>query len=64
LTPHQRRIVVALLIDEVPVDVLSERLGTSRNAVYKTLYDARVVLRAHLRAAGYLPPASLPGDAR
>jgi RNA polymerase sigma-70 factor (ECF subfamily) len=64
LTPHQRRIVVALLIDEVPVDVLSERLGTSRNAVYKTLYDARVVLRAHLRAAGYLPPASLPGEAR
>ncbi len=58
LTPHQRRIVVALLIDEVPVDVLAERLGTSRNAVYKTLHDARVALRADLRAAGYLPTPS------
>jgi RNA polymerase sigma-70 factor (ECF subfamily) len=60
LTPHQRRIVLALLIDEVPVDVLAERLGSSRNAVYKTLYDARVALRAHLRAAGYLPDS--PGE--
>lgn len=63
LTPHQRRIVVALLIDEVPVDVLAERLGTSRNAVYKTLYDARVALRAHLRATGYLAETP-PTDAR
>jgi RNA polymerase sigma-70 factor (ECF subfamily) len=55
--------VLALLADEVPVDVLAERLGTSRNAVYKTLHDARVTLRARLRAAGYLhpdPPADRP----
>jgi RNA polymerase sigma-70 factor, ECF subfamily len=63
LTPHQRRIVVALLVDEVPVDVLAERLGTSRNAVYKSLYDARVALRGHLRAAGYLPGPSSPAGA-
>jgi RNA polymerase sigma-70 factor (ECF subfamily) len=63
LTPHQRRIVLALLVDEVPVDVLAERLGSSRNAVYKTLYDARVTLRAHLRAAGYLPGPHFPDDA-
>jgi RNA polymerase sigma-70 factor (ECF subfamily) len=54
LTPHQRRIVLALLVDEVAVDVLAERLGTSRNALYKTLHDARVSLRSHLQAAGYL----------
>ena len=53
LTPHQRRVVLALLVDDVPVDVLADRLGTSRNAVYKTLHDARVQLRAHLSAAGY-----------
>jgi RNA polymerase sigma-70 factor (ECF subfamily) len=64
LTPHQRRIAVALLIDEVPVDVLAERLGTSRNAVYKTLFDARVTLRAHLRAAGYLPAVDSGPGAR
>jgi RNA polymerase sigma-70 factor (ECF subfamily) len=55
LTPHQRRVVLALLADEVPVDVLAERLGTNRNALYKTLHDARAALRAHLRAAGHLP---------
>ncbi|WP_344435193.1 sigma-70 family RNA polymerase sigma factor [Actinomadura bangladeshensis] len=55
LTPHQRRIAVALLVDEVPIDVLAERLGTNRSALYKTLHDARKRLRAHLSAQGYLP---------
>ena len=54
LTPHQRRVAVALLVDEVPIDVLAERLGTSRNALYKTVHDARGQLRVHLAAAGYL----------
>lgn len=53
LTPHQRSVVLALLVDDVPVDVLADRLGSNRNAVYKTLHDARVSLRANLRAAGY-----------
>jgi RNA polymerase sigma-70 factor (ECF subfamily) len=63
LTPHQRRVVLALLADEVPVDVLAERLGTSRNALYKTLHDARVSLRVHLHAAGYLPGPDHPAGA-
>jgi RNA polymerase sigma-70 factor (ECF subfamily) len=54
LTPHQRRVAVALLVEEVPIDVLAERLATTRNALYKTLHDARKRLRGHLRAAGYL----------
>lgn len=54
LTPHQRRIVVALLVDDVPIDVLADRLGTTRNALYKTLHDARVRLRAHLMTTGHL----------
>src|SRR5919106_3559992 len=53
LTPHQRRIMLALLVDEVPIDVLAERLDTNRNALYKTLPDARVRVRADLTAAGY-----------
>ena len=55
LTPYQRRIAVALLVDAVPIDVLAERLGTSRGALYKTLHDVRVRLRTELRAKGYLP---------
>jgi RNA polymerase sigma-70 factor (ECF subfamily) len=54
LTPHQRRVVFALLVDEVPIDVLADRLGTSRNALYKTLHDARRLLRGQLTATGYL----------
>lgn len=54
LTPHQRRIAVALVIEEVPIDVLAERLGTSRNALYKTLHDARRRLRAALADYGHV----------
>jgi RNA polymerase sigma-70 factor, ECF subfamily len=64
LTPHQRRIALALLVDEVPIDVLAERLRTNRNALYKTLHDARGRLRAHLTAEGYLTPDRSRGDAR
>ena len=54
LSPHQRRIVLALLVGDVPIDVLAERLGTNRNALYKALHDARKRLRARLRATGFL----------
>lgn len=48
LTPHQRAVFVALALNEVPIDVLSERLGSSRGALYKTLHDARKRLRVEL----------------
>jgi RNA polymerase sigma-70 factor (ECF subfamily) len=48
LTPHQRTVFVALALNGVPVDVLAERMGTTRGALYKTLHDARHKLRAHL----------------
>jgi len=52
LTPRQRETLVALALNGVPIDVLAERLGSNRNAVYKTLHDARRKLRAHLEAQG------------
>ena len=48
LTEHQRTVFVALALNEVPIDVLSERLGTTRGALYKTLHDARRRLRDEL----------------
>jgi RNA polymerase sigma-70 factor (ECF subfamily) len=60
LTPHQRRVAIALLVDGVPIDVLAERLGTSRGALYKTVHDARCRLRADLTSRGYLAPAARP----
>jgi RNA polymerase sigma-70 factor (ECF subfamily) len=55
LTPHQREVLVALAINGVPIDVMAERLGTTRGALYKTLHDARAKLRAHLAASGAAP---------
>lgn len=48
LTAHQREVFVALALDGVPLDVLAERLNTTRGALYKTLHDARAKLRAAL----------------
>ena len=53
LTPHQRRVLVAVALSDVPIDVLAERLGTTRGALYKTLHDARNKLRRHLAASGF-----------
>src|SRR3954471_24767162 len=52
LTPHQRTVLIALALNGVPIDVLAERLGTNRNALYKTLHDARRRLRRHLDECG------------
>ena len=41
LTPHQRSVLVAITLQDVPIDVLAERLATTRGALYKTLHDAR-----------------------
>jgi RNA polymerase sigma-70 factor, ECF subfamily len=47
-------VFVALALNEVPIDVLAERLDTTRGALYKTLHDARTKLRRELAASGYL----------
>lgn len=38
----------------VSADVVGSRLGSKRNAIYKTLFDARKKLRASLQTPGYL----------
>ena len=52
LTPHQREVLVAITLTGVPIDVLAERLGSTRGALYKTLHDARQKLRACLADQG------------
>ena len=52
LTPHQRTVLVALALNGVPIDVLADRLHTTRGALYKTLHDARRKLSAHLAERG------------
>jgi RNA polymerase sigma-70 factor (ECF subfamily) len=48
LTPRQREVFVALALNDVPIDVLAERMETTRGALYKTLHDARAKLRREL----------------
>ncbi len=54
LTDHQRRIFVAIVLNGVPLDALVAELGSNRNAIYKTLFDARRKLRTALVTHGYL----------
>src|SRR5687767_9067706 len=53
LTGHQREVLVALALNGVPLDVLADRLNTTRGALYKTLHDARRKLRADLAKRGF-----------
>ena len=53
LTTHQREVLVGLALNGVPIDVLAERLSTTRGALYKTLHDARRKLRGELASAGF-----------
>jgi len=53
LRRHQREVLVGLALNGVPIDVLAERLNTTRGALYKTLHDARRKLRADLSERGF-----------
>src|SRR6266567_2871661 len=54
LTARQRRVFVAIVLNGVPLDALVVELASNRNAIYKTLFDARRKLRAALAANGYV----------
>jgi RNA polymerase sigma-70 factor, ECF subfamily len=53
LPRRQREVFLAVVVEEMPIDVLAERMGTSRGAVYKVLHDARQKLRRILAKAGH-----------
>ena len=53
LSAHQREVLVAITLNGVPIDVLAQRLNTTRGALYKTLHDARKKLRRQLTTNGY-----------
>jgi RNA polymerase sigma-70 factor, ECF subfamily len=56
LTPRQRELFVAIVVNGVPLDAMVARLGTNRNAIYKVIFDARRKIRAELVTKGYLDP--------
>jgi RNA polymerase sigma-70 factor (ECF subfamily) len=64
LTPRQREVFSALALNSVPIDVLAERLGTTRGALYTTLHGARRQLRRTLAHAGLPIDADTVGPDR
>ena len=53
LTPRQREVLTAVAFDDVPMDVVTERFHTNRNAIYKMLHDARAKLKKTLDERGF-----------
>lgn len=58
LTVRQRQVFVAIVLNGVPLDAVVIELGSTRNAIYKVMFDARSKLRAALAANGYLTTSS------
>ncbi|MDX3097864.1 sigma-70 family RNA polymerase sigma factor [Streptomyces sp. ME01-24h] len=56
LTARQRQVFTAV-VNGVPLEKLASELETNRNALYKTMFDARRKLRARLMAGGHLSAA-------
>jgi len=54
LTERQRQVLVAIVVEGVPLDALLEQMGGTRGAIYKMLFDARRKLRSALVDGGYL----------
>src|SRR5260221_5574192 len=54
LSERQRRVFVAIIIEGIPLDALAVELGSTRNALYKTMFDAGRKIRSYLVAHGYL----------
>ena len=61
LTAHQRRIFIAIVVDGIPMNALTEKLGLERNTIYKVIFDARRKIRHALVAKGYLDETA-PGQ--
>ena len=52
LTERQYQALVAIALENVPMDVVAEQMGTNRNALYKLIHDARRKLKVHLESQG------------
>ncbi|MDV3127952.1 sigma-70 family RNA polymerase sigma factor [Mycobacterium sp. 21AC1] len=54
LTERQRRLFIEIVVKGIPLDALVIKLGVNRNAIYKTIFEARRKIRGFLVANHYL----------
>lgn len=50
---EKQRVATQALLDGMPVDIIAEKTGSNRNAVYKPVQDVRVRLKQGFERAGY-----------
>jgi RNA polymerase sigma-70 factor (ECF subfamily) len=55
LTDKQRKALMAVAVQGMPLEEVARRMGTERNALYKLLHDARLKLKKHLEKQGLTP---------
>ncbi len=52
LTEKQRKAMTAISIQGMPIEEVARRMGTTRNALYKLLHDARLRLKQRMAEEG------------
>jgi len=55
LNDKQRKGLMAVAVQGMPLEEVARRMGTERNALYKLLHDARLKLKKHLEKQGLTP---------
>jgi len=55
LTEKQKKVIQLLMIDQIPMTVVSEMMDSNRNAIYKLVHDARMKLKNRLEIEGINP---------
>lgn len=55
LTDKQQKVLQLLMIDQIPMTVVSEMMDSNRNAIYKLVHDARLKLKNRLEVEGIDP---------
>jgi RNA polymerase sigma-70 factor (ECF subfamily) len=60
LTASQRAVFIAVTFGDLPAEALTSGLGSSRNAIYQALFEARRKVAAHLTAEGILLARDMP----
>lgn len=55
LTEKQRKAMIAVTIQGMPLEEVARRMDMKRNAMYKLLHDARLRLKRRLASEGFTP---------
>lgn len=55
LTDKQQKVLQLLMIDQIPMTVVSEMMDSNRNAIYKLVHDARLKLKNRMEVEGINP---------